>query len=118
MATDESAQRVGALRDRIRDLLARQRQQILEEIRAYPTPIPRCDDQFNHLIARRDLLAAELARLDAAVNSSAGASDGNARLLAYIESCAGLDAEHKLRLQMAWREGSHLAPPNCDGPGA
>ena len=24
------------------------------EIRAYPTPIPRCDAQFNHLLEERD----------------------------------------------------------------
>lgn len=117
MTTDESAQWVGALRDRIRDLLLRQRQQVLAEIRTYPTPIPRCDDQFNHLIARRDLLAAELAQLDAALGSGAGPSDGGARLLAYIESCAGLDADHKLRLQTAWRDGSLLAPAHRHVPG-
>ena len=34
----------------LRETLAR----LDAEIRAYPTPIPRCDAQFNHLIEERD----------------------------------------------------------------
>ena len=30
------------------------------EIRAYPTPIPRCDAQFNHLLEERERLRALL----------------------------------------------------------
>ena len=34
----------------LRETLAR----LDAEIRAYPTPIPRCDAQFNHLMEERD----------------------------------------------------------------
>jgi hypothetical protein len=45
----------------------------VEEIRAYPFPIPACDAQFNRLLELRRLLPEELARLDAA-SRDAGAS--------------------------------------------
>ncbi len=104
MTTEEQGPRVAATQDRIRALLERERQQLLDEIRTYPTPIPRCDQQFNHLIAQRDLLAQALARLDAAAGHGVPASERGARLDAFLDSCGCLDADLKLRLQAALRE--------------
>ena len=42
-----------------------------EEIRSYPTPIPRCDAQFNNLYDERARLAGALARLRAALAEDA-----------------------------------------------
>lgn len=42
--------------------LEAERDRILEEIRAYPPPIPACDEHFNHLLERRDQIEQELAR--------------------------------------------------------
>ncbi len=42
---------------------------VADEILRYPAPIPACDAQYNHLLELRRLLPAELARLDAAVES-------------------------------------------------
>ncbi len=36
------------------------RERLAEEIRTYPTPIPRCDAQFNHLYEQQGRLAREL----------------------------------------------------------
>lgn len=36
------------------------RQRLAEEIRTYPTPIPRCDAQFNHLYEQQGRLARDL----------------------------------------------------------
>ena len=33
------------------------RERLAEEIRSYPTPIPRCDAQFNHLFEERERIA-------------------------------------------------------------
>jgi hypothetical protein len=117
MTTDEHAQRVAATRDRIKALLERERQQLLDEIRAYPTPIPRCDQQFNHLIAQRDLLAQELARLDAAAGPNVPADQCGARLDAFIDSCGGLDADLKRRL-IALRERPLGTAKTLHVPGA
>ena len=118
MTADGLADRVAATRDRIRALLESERRQVLEEIRNYPTPIPRCDQQFNHLIDRRELLVQELARLAATTGSSVAASDRGARLAAFIDSCAGLDADLKLRLQTALREGARVGAKILHVPGA
>lgn len=36
------------------------RRRLAEEIRTYPTPIPRCDAQFNHLYEQQGRLSREL----------------------------------------------------------
>ena len=46
-----------------RHLLEEEKRRLDEEIRAYPTPIPRCDAQFNHLFERRAEVVRELERL-------------------------------------------------------
>jgi len=43
--------------------LESQRNQILDEIRRYPPPIPACDAQFNYLLEKRDRLSVDLNRL-------------------------------------------------------
>ena len=43
-----------------RDALDARRKQLDEEIRGYPTPIPRCDAQLNHLYEERARIIAEL----------------------------------------------------------
>lgn len=47
----------------LRARLEAQRRRLDEEIRAYPTPIPRCDAQFNHLFDRRARIVAALEAL-------------------------------------------------------
>ncbi|MDQ2963501.1 MAG: hypothetical protein M3R31_10150 [Pseudomonadota bacterium] len=86
--------------DMVKACLESEKERVREEIRAYPTPIPRCDAQFNHLIEKRERLFEELARLDAA-RSSAVADDGATRVEEFIDSSACLDDEAKLRLRSA-----------------
>jgi hypothetical protein len=47
----------------IRLHLEDRRRALAAEIRNYPTPIPRCDAQFNHLYEQRARLARELDRI-------------------------------------------------------
>ncbi len=51
--------------DALRARLEQTQEAVAAEIRAYPPPIPACDAQFNHLLARRAVLSKALARLDA-----------------------------------------------------
>lgn len=51
--------------------LARVRQLLDEEIRTYPTPIPRCDAQFNHLYEQRTRTSYLLERMNAALEAAA-----------------------------------------------
>ena len=41
------------------------RKRLAEEVRSYPTPIPRCDAQFNHLYEQQGRLARDLDRFRA-----------------------------------------------------
>ena len=59
------AARLEALCLELRDFLRSAKQSIDAEIHAYPTPIPRCDAQFNYLYEQRARLAHLLGRIDA-----------------------------------------------------
>jgi hypothetical protein len=48
------------------------RRALAAEIRSYPTPIPRCDAQFNHLYEQRARLARELDRIGSLAGKTRG----------------------------------------------
>jgi hypothetical protein len=48
------------------------RRALAAEIRDYPTPIPRCDAQFNHLYEQQSRLARELDRIGALAGKTRG----------------------------------------------
>ncbi len=81
------ALRLRALADELRIVLGRVKHAVDTEIAAYPTPIPRCDAQFNHLHEERARLASLLAQLDAAV-----ARDDDAAIAAAIADFAATPA--------------------------
>ena len=62
------------------------RASLADEIRSYPTPIPRCDAQFNHLVEQRDRLARLLGGLDAALDRR----DGGAELRLVLQQLTKL----------------------------
>jgi hypothetical protein len=66
---------------------------LFARIRAYPTPITACDDQFNWLLERRDQVTGELARLDAAIERSATERDVNAAVEAFLRASPCIDAD-------------------------
>jgi len=49
----------------LRDFVLEAKHGLDDEIRAYPTPIPRCDEQFNHLYEQRSRLSDVAARIKA-----------------------------------------------------
>jgi hypothetical protein len=88
----------------VRDHLRKMKQRLDEEIRRYPTPIPRCDAQFNHLFEQRARLNRALERLD----STAGTQAESIELIEeFVRSPAYLDepAEATLRARL----GSELS---------
>jgi hypothetical protein len=56
---------LATLQQEIAEHLRGIRQRLAEEIRSYPTPIPRCDAQFNHLYEQQGRLARDLDRFEA-----------------------------------------------------
>jgi len=65
--------RLPSLAASLRDFVLRAKGALDAEIRSYPTPIPRCDAQFNYAYEQRARLAALLQRIDANAGAEAGA---------------------------------------------
>lgn len=84
-----------------RDLL-RGKQLIDAEIRSYPTPIPRCDAQFNHLYEQQARLARELDRIGGFAGKSLGRGDHIRLIEEFIASAPYADdrAERELRSRL------------------
>ena len=59
----------------IRLHLEDRRRALAAEIRSYPTPIPRCDAQFNHLYEQQARLARDLDRIRALPERKPGRED-------------------------------------------
>lgn len=107
-----AADRFAAVRDKVRALLEGERLRLQEEIRTYPTPIPRCDQQFNHLIAQREVLLSQLGRLDALTPAPVG--DGDLGWEAFIDS-SELEADLKRRVRAALSERAVAESPVVAG---
>jgi hypothetical protein len=95
--------RLRALLTSVRDFALRAKRSLDDEIGSYPTPIPRCDAQFNHAYAQRARLAALLQRIGADVTIDVGA---DALLSAMTEFAAlpaigEMDEERALRARIA-----------------
>jgi hypothetical protein len=84
VTSDAAADAMTEVWQRIRLQLESERDRVCREIRDYPTPIPRCDAQFNHLLELRDSLARELRRFDESA-AAANAVDATQRMLTLIE---------------------------------
>ncbi len=62
-ATARDSAKLESMRNEIRLHLEDRRRALAAEIRNYPTPIPRCDAQFNHLYEQQARLARDLDRI-------------------------------------------------------
>ena len=58
-----------------RQVLARHLAELSDEIRHYPTPIARCDDQLLDLLERRSLVLAKLREIDARQPAASGCTE-------------------------------------------
>ena len=79
------------------------RRTLAAEIRNYPTPIPRCDAQFNHLYEQQARLARELDRVGALTGRNPRLGDTIELIRQFIASAPYTDdpAERQLR---SWLE--------------
>jgi hypothetical protein len=78
------------------------RRSLAAEIRNYPTPIPRCDAQFNHLYEQQSRLARELDRIGALAGKDPKRGDCIELIERFIASAPYTDdaAERSLRSRM------------------
>ncbi len=82
--------------DTLRARLEHMQEAVAAEIRAYPPPIPACDAQYNHLLARRAALSKALARLDTA------RKDGPSTPESFLAGLPGLDEGGRLGDEALW----------------
>jgi hypothetical protein len=80
--------------DEIRARLERRRDEILERISSYPTPIPACDVDFNRLLEERARVFEELDRLKALRLSDKSRHDDSG-MKEFIASCASLSEDDR-----------------------
>ena len=73
MSSVTERDRVTALASQIVEHLHGVRERLAAEIRSYPTPIPRCDAQFNHLYEQLGRLARDLDAIEGAASERAAA---------------------------------------------
>ncbi len=83
----------------LRRWLSGARAALAGEIRSYPTPIPRCDAQFNYLVEQRDRLSRLATDLDVALERR----DGSAMLRSVLAQLPDLppfgDSSEELSLR-------------------
>jgi hypothetical protein len=84
----------------LRDYLVRARASVDEEIRTYPTPIPRCDAQFNGLYEQRGRLTELLNVLNVELESPSRLVSVIAGFIASSPLCES-DEERDLRKSLA-----------------
>lgn len=70
----------------VKDYLKRQCELLNEEVRTYPTPIARCDDQLTDLLERRARAVNEMRRMDAPPGRSLARNEYVALIKEFIES--------------------------------
>ncbi len=98
----DDPKRLRALAASLRDFVLRAKSSLDEEIRSYPTPIPRCDAQFNYAYEQRARLAALLQRIERVTSSDAGASELLPALAEFSSLPVGESSEeHALRSGIA-----------------
>jgi len=83
--------------------LRRRKGQIDAEIRGYPTPIPRCDAQFNHLHEQQVRLARELDRVGALSEERPAWTDYVAMIERFIGSEPYTDEPEERELRSTLR---------------
>jgi hypothetical protein len=101
LASADAFRRVASLAVEVRQALEAMKRALETEVRFYPTPIPRCDEQFNHLYEQRSRVTALLGRLAHALDE--GDTGELVSACAQFASLAAADqdpAGHRLRERM------------------
>ncbi len=101
-ATARDSAKLASMWNEIRHHLEDLRRSLAAEIRSYPTPIPRCDAQFNHLYEQQSRLARDLDQIGALTGNNATRGDIIESISRFIASAPYTDdgGEREFRSQM------------------
>jgi hypothetical protein len=95
----------------LRNYLDSAKRLVDEQIRTYPTPIPRCDAQFNYLYEQRSRLSQFLERVNAALTHDDGYGELANALAAFVTSPPFNDSA--VEQQLRERLSAELARPKA-----
>ena len=100
--TAPDSAKLESMRNEIRLHLKDLRRTLAAEIRNYPTPIPRCDAQFNHLCEQQARLARDLDQIGAPAGKSPKRADAIELIRRFVASAPYTDdpAERQLRTRL------------------
>ena len=100
--TAPDSAKLESMRNEIRLHLENLRRALAAEIRNYPTPIPRCDAQFNHLYEQQARLARDLDRIGAPPGKSPKRGDTIELIRQFVASEPYTDdaAEREFRARL------------------
>jgi hypothetical protein len=100
--TAPDSAKLESMRNEIRLHLEDLRRALAAEIRNYPTPIPRCDAQFNHLYEQQARLARDLERIGAIAGKSLKREDAIDLIERFVASTlyTDEDGEREFRSRM------------------
>jgi hypothetical protein len=101
------------LRNDIRARLQRCLDALNVEIASYPTPIPRCDAQFNHLYEQRSRLVQDLHGLDALGADATSRRDLHAWIREFVGSPARTEEADEAHLRRDLRSLLAEATPSA-----
>ena len=85
--------------DEIRIRLERRRDEILERIGGYPTPIPACDVDFNRLLEERARVFEELDRLERLRGADKSRRGNSYAINEFLASCTSLREDERCALR-------------------
>ncbi len=92
---------VQEIQETIKKALEHKKQQLLEEIKRYPPPIPACDQHFNYLLEQRTGISQELRQLNRLFEENQERQDMTTVMQAFIAESVYLDNETKQILSTA-----------------
>ncbi len=84
--------------------LEQRKEEIYDEIKEYPFPIPACDAQFNYLLELRNGVAQELNQVSALLAECDLSADSIQLVTSFIQSSMVLKHNVKTKLQQALHE--------------
>jgi len=102
--TEAARDPVTAICREIRDHLERKRLRLAGDIVNYPTPIPACDADFNHMLAERARIEADLARLDALSTRGPAREEFVGSIAEFAALSPDMDDAAKRRIKVALKD--------------
>ena len=101
---DTTVDAVARICGEIRDILERKRLKLAEDIVKYPTPIPACDADFNHMLAERARIEAELTRLESLSAPAVAGAEKTGLIAEFAALSPDLDAAARRRIKSALKD--------------